>query len=46
MGDTKIIRKLTNAHSCLNLLRGGGGVCSSNTRINITTSREYSYLED
>ena len=24
MGDTKIIRKLTNAHSCLNLLRGGG----------------------
>ena len=33
MGDTKIIGKLTNVHSCLNLPRGGGGVCS-NTRIN------------
>ena len=33
MGDIKIIWKVTNANSCLNL-PGGGGVCSSNTWIN------------
>ena len=32
MGDIKIIWKVTNANSCLNL--PGGGVCSSNTWIN------------